>query len=670
VKQATYPASAILLALAAAAAVLHNGGLETSSLAVAAGLMLLMLMLGICSDGNARAKPLPTLPMTLASGCLLLMALWLALMPGLSQLPGTSVTVGWVVAALPLAYLLAVVTLRETRDWTAGLSLVRVVAALVMTVGVIDFLVVRSRPFSVFEDVNAFAAFCNVFALPALARLHTRLRSDGMGAALRSGNAAFVLLALACLAATASRGGQLSFLLGLSVLGLLLVRHDRSAWKTIAASVLVFVALLAAIAPFQQMGSSLSRFTSMDSDSSTSDRLEMLKSTWRMVEDGPWYGSGLGTYKVRYLMYRSPDEVSTTGDLAHNDYLQMLAEGGPILAGLLALLALSIGFAALRLWRSARTTTADSPQFIESAGLVAALSCLFGHAALNFIFYVMPLALIAGLYLGRLDVLRGDVRQLEIGRHVSRPMLMTLVGGLTLWLIATLGLQSAYQAMTTGQCRLRLCTQLAGDEPFYGRYSALLIATQPSYLPAREWFVNAYTAAAARATDDRQRNDSARMAARELADQIRRYPAVPYPYRDLASLLIKYPAVADAIGPGVSDQPVALLREAVRRNPLDVRARTQLATTLDAGGQTEAAFELLHDDGMRWWKVQPLSDSGRADLLKAAIPLALKLGRCADAAEMARGLAAFLPNDPLAVPVDSDAATCRPNSKQTPAVSG
>ncbi len=669
-KQATYPASAILLALAAAAAVLHDGGLDTTSLAAAAGLMLVMLMFGISVGRNPHVMPLPTLPLTLASGCLLVLALWLVLMPGLSELPGTSVTVGWVVAALPLAYLLAVVTLRDTRDWTAGLSLVRVVAALVMTVGIIDFLVVRSRPFSVFEDVNAFAAFCNVFALPALAHLHTRLRSDGMGAALRSGNAAFVLLALACLAATASRGGQLSFLLGLTVLGLLLVRHDRSAWKTIAASVLVFVALLAAIAPFQQMGSSLSRFTSMDSDSSTSDRLEMLKSTWRMVEDGPWYGSGLGTYKVRYLMYRSPDEVSTTGDLAHNDYLQMLAEGGPILAGLLALLALGMGLAALRLWRSARTTTADSPQFIESAGLVAALFCLFGHAALNFIFYVMPLALTAGLYLGRLDVLRGDVRQLEIGRHVSRPMLMTLVGGLTLWLIATLGLQSAYQAMTTGQCRLRLCTQLAGDEPFYGRYSALLIATQPSYLPAREWFVNAYTAAAARATDDRQRNDSARMAARELADQIRRYPAVPYPYRDLASLLIKYPAVADAIGPGVSDQPVALLREAVRRNPLDVRARTQLATTLDAGGQTEAAFELLHDDGMRWWKVQPLSDSGRADLLKAAIPLALKLGRCADAAEMAQGLAAFLPDDPLAVPVDSDAATCRPDSQQAPAVSG
>ena len=282
----------------------------------------------------------------------------------------------------------------------------------------------------------------------------------------------------------------------------------------------------------------------------------------------------------------------------------------------------------------------------------------------------MPLALIAGLYLGRLDVLRGDVRQLDIGRHASRPMLMTLFGGLTLWLIATLGLQSAYQVMTTGQCGLRLCSQLSGDEPFYGRYSALLVATQPSYLPAREWFVNAYTAAADRATDDRQRNESARMAARELADQIRRYPAVPYTYRDLAALLSRHPAAADAVGPGVSDQPATLLREAVRRNPLDVRARTQLAATLDAGGDTEAAFVLLHDDGMRWWKVQPLSDSGRADLLKAAIPLALKLGRCADAAEMASGLAAFLPDDPQAVPVDSDAATCRPDSKQTPAVSG
>lgn len=671
-KPAAYPLSALLLALATAAAVLHVGGLATTSLTIASALLLVIVMQAVGdtgSDLDADPTPLPTLPLTLTSAGLLALALWLLVMPRWSQLPGTSTTVGWVLAALPTGYLVTVVAFRDARAWAAGLSLVRLVAALVLVLGVIDFLIIRSRPFSVFEDVNAFAAFCNVFAIMAIARLHARLRAEGIGRALRSGTAAFALLALACLAATASRGGHLSFAFGLAVLGALLIRHDRSAWKTLAASVLSFAALLALIAPFQHHASALSRLASMDSDNSTSDRLEMLRSTWRMVEDGPWYGSGLGSYKVRYLMVRSPDELSTTGDLAHNDYLQMLAEGGPVLLGLLLLLALSVALAALRLWRTARRTN-DRPGFVEAAGLVAALCCLFGHAALNFIFYVMPLALIAGLYLGRLDLLRGDVRHFDLGRHLSRPMLLTLIGGLLLWLTATLGLQSAYHAMTTGQCALRLCSQLVGDEKFYGRYSALLVATQPSYLPAREWFVNAYTAAADSAADDTKRRDAARLAARELADQIRRFPAVPYLYRDLASLLIRHPEAAPAVGDGVDAAPTALLHEAVRRNPLDMRARAQLAARLDADGQTAVAFALLHDDGMRWWKVRALPDSGRAELLKAAIPLAAKLGRCADAAEMARGLGAFLPDDPLATAIADGDPGCLDTGAQSPSPPG
>ncbi|WP_439641737.1 O-antigen ligase family protein [Nevskia sp.] len=655
---ATYPASALLLALAMAAALRHVGGPETVSLALALLLMLALLLPTTArEDGGVVADTSPTVPVTLASGSLLALSAWLLLMPRFSELPGTSATVGWIIAALPLGYL-AAQRFRDAADWEAALSLLRVVATLVLAIGLVDFLLLRSRPFSVFEDVNAFAAFCNVFAVTAIAGLETRRRADGLGPALRSGTAAFALLALACLAATASRGGQLSFALGITVLGLLLIRRDRRAWTTLAASLLAFVALLALIAPLQQHTSALSRLAAIEGDGSTRDRLEMLKSTWRMVEDGPWYGSGLGTYKIRYLMYRSPDEQSTTGDLAHNDYLQMLAEGGPLLAGLLVLLGLSAVAAAIRLWRNAAGGAAT---FGEAAGWVAALACLFGHAALNFIFYVLPLSLLAGLALGRLDALRDDVARIDPGRYLSGPMQRTLIGVLALWLAGTQGLQGVYQAMTTGRCPLRLCTQLAGDEPFFGRYSALLVATQPDYLPAREWLVNAYSAAADKpAAAPPARAAAARQAAQELAEQIARFPAVPYLYRDLASLLIRHPDAAAALPAGIERQPIALLREAVRRNPLDMRARTMLAERLDADGQTAAAFTLLDEDGMRWWNVQALPDSGRIELLKTAIPLALKLRRCSDAAEMARGLAVFQPGEPLAQPIAGDGPDCDP----------
>ncbi len=639
----------LLIGIAFGAAALHVGGADTHLQFASLLAGIVIAVSGLRSLGKS-ASDSKTLPISLSSVSLLLLAVWLLASHAFSELPGTSFIVGWLIAAMPLAYFATVVALRDDGVWRSSLWLIQTVALLIMALGLVDFLLLRSRPFSVFFDVNAFAAFCNVFALPAIAKMHERICADGWRVAWRSGTAGLLLVALACLAATASRGGHLSFLFGIVVLGALLIRHDRQAWKTLAASLILFVALLSVIAPFQNHAGSLSRLTGISSDQSTSDRLAMLKSTWAMVEDGPWFGSGLGTYKLRYLMFRSPDELSTSGDLAHNDYLQMLAEGGPLLLGLLLLLGLSVVLAIRRLWRAARRG-ADSSSFIEAAGLVGALCCLFSHAALNFIFYVMPLALIAGLYFGRLDTLRTDTRTFDLFRLVSRPMLTTLLAGLGLWLTATIGLQSAYYAMTTGQCSLRMCAALSGDEKFFSKFSALMAATQPSYLPAREWFVNAYTASANAAVDDGKRIEAARQAAKELSDQIRQYPALPYNWRDLGSLILRHPEAAAVVAAGIPRDPTALFAESLRRNPLDADARVKLSQRLDADGQSAAAFSLLFEDGMRWWKVAAFPDSGRSTLLKAAIPLALKLGHCKDAIEMAQGLTIFLPDDPLAKPI-------------------
>lgn len=654
----------LLAGVAFGAAAFHVGGVDTRLQFVSLVAGIALAGYGLRAVDNPAAGP-KALPISLTSVSLLLLAVWLLANTVFSVLPGTSLIVGWLIAAMPLAYFATVVALRDESAWQTSLWLIQTIALLVMAIGAIDFLLIRSRPFSVFLDVNAFAAFCNVFALPAIARLHERIRTDGWRTAASSGTAGFLLVALACLAATASRGGHLSFLFGIVVLGSLLIRHDRKAWKTLAASLLLFVALLAVIAPFQNHASSLSRLTGINSDQSTSDRLAMLKSTWAMVEEGPWHGSGLGTYKVRYPMFRSPDERSSSGDLAHNDYLQMLAEGGPLLLGLLLLLVLSVALAARRLWRSARSST-DSPAFIEAAGLLGALCCLFSHAALNFIFYVMPLALIAGLYFGRLELLRTDVRNFDLFRVVSRPMLTTLLVGLGLWLTATIGLQSAYYAMTTGQCSLRMCAALSGDEKFFSKFSALMAATQPSYLPAREWLVNVYTASANVATDDSKRIAAARQAAKELSDQIRQYPALPYIWRELGSLILRHPEAAAVVAAGIPRDPTALFAESLRRNPLDADTRVKLAQNLEAAGKAEAAFKLLFEDGMRWWKVAAFPDSSRSALLKAAIPLALKLGHCQDAIEMAQGLTIFLPDDPLSKPIATLSERQPPISDGTP----
>ncbi len=633
----------ILIVASFLAAVTYVGGDALSPLVVAMLGMLTALAIAISSS----RREAPGLPVSIAGVALTILLLSLICATSLSVLPGTSMTVATGIAMLPLAYLVTMTTLRDDEAWRSTLDLIQWVAVLVMLLGVIDFLLVRSRPFSVFEDVNSLGAFCNLIALPAITALHRQAADAGARAAFFSGTALKLVVALACLAATASRGAHLSFVLSMMILAALLLRRDRLGWRLPAVVAAAFIALLMLVAPLQHHASSLARMSDLSHDQSAADRIEMLKSTWNMVQDGPWHGSGPGTYKIRYLMYRSPAEHSTTGDLAHNDYLQFLAEGGPLMMGSLMLLALACVLTVRRLWRTARKGGDDHG--IEAAGFAVAMLGLLGHATLNFIFYILPLAMLAGLYLARLDMLMPISRRLQPLRNVTPKFAALLISVAAAFLVGTLGLQAAFYQFTTGRCHLRMCGELSRDEKFTGHFAAFMVATQPSFLPAREWFAKTYTAAADRAEKPEEGTVNARLAAKEMSELIRSTPSVPYVYADLALLLERFPEASTAVVAGVSTDPIALMTESVRRNPLDTATRTQLAKRLDDAGKTAQAFALVFEDGMRWWDVSALPETGRIALLKSAIPLARKLGRCKDAAEMAQGLAVFLPGDPLAV---------------------
>lgn len=634
--------SAVLLAAAFLAALNYMGGAVIAPLVVATLAMLAALALAIAGPQADSLK----LPVTIASVALATLFLILVVTTVSSTLPGTSATVACGIAMLPLAYLVAMTTLRDDAVWHSTLDLIEWIAMLVMLLGVVDFMLVQSRPFSVFQDINALGAFCNLFALPAIASLHRQAARDGMRSALGSAAAFKLVVALACLAATASRGAHLSFVLSLLILTALLLRRNRRGWRMPAVSAAAFIALLLIVAPLQNHTGSLARMSDLSHDQSAADRIEMLKSTWLMVKDGPWYGSGPGTYKIRYLMYRSPAEHSTTGDLAHNDYLQFLAEGGPVLLGALLLLAFAAMRHVMKAWAAADGGSHDTAA--EAAGLAVATLGLFGHASLNFIFYILPLAMLAGLYLARLDGQIPAARQFQPFRSITPRFALLLVSGLGTFVAGTLGLQAAFYKFTTGRCELRMCGELSRDEKFTGHFAAFMVATQPSFLPAREWFAKTYTAAADRADKPEERVANARLAAKELSELIRSTPSVPYVYADLALLLERFPEASTAVVAGVSTDPIALMTESVRRNPLDTATRTQLAKRLDDAGKTAQAFALVFEDGMRWWDVAALPETGRIALLKSAIPLARKLGRCKDATEMAQGLAVFLPGDPLA----------------------
>ncbi len=116
-----------------------------------------------------------------------------------------------------------------------------------------------------------------------------------------------------------------------------------------------------------------------------------------MIGAHPLLGTGLGTWSEVYARFRPDQEWSTLGFYAHNDYLQLAAEGGLVAVALfVAGLALMAGL----LWRLGRAKPTE-PDRIEAAGLLVAAMAVSLHAVVNFIFYYAFISILVGVFVGR-----------------------------------------------------------------------------------------------------------------------------------------------------------------------------------------------------------------------------------------------------------------------------
>lgn len=106
-------------------------------------------------------------------------------------------------------------------------------------------------------------------------------------------------------------------------------------------------------------------------------RLPAWEATLGIVRDFPLVGSGIGTFEVAFALYRPP-ELRGRWDHAHNDWLQALAEGGPLVAAALAGLLFMVSRAA---GAASRFTRRPSP---GAAALIAALGGGAVHGVVDF----------------------------------------------------------------------------------------------------------------------------------------------------------------------------------------------------------------------------------------------------------------------------------------------
>jgi O-antigen ligase len=160
---------------------------------------------------------------------------------------------------------------------------------------------------------------------------------------------AVVVMASAVIA-SGSRSGMASFAVALAVFGLLAARRASRREARLAIWMYIAVLFVGALG-WMGMEAVVERFRIAGTD--LQDRVAAWRDTLTIIQDFPISGTGFGAYGAAMLLYQTANRTSIFIH-AHNEYLQILAEGGLLVAIPAAIAAVVIGrIVRLRLRRGA-----------------------------------------------------------------------------------------------------------------------------------------------------------------------------------------------------------------------------------------------------------------------------------------------------------------------------
>lgn len=573
-----------------------------------------------------------TLPV---KGMPLLMALylvWLLASPWWS----TWFQVSWynalTLASLPIVFLVWVYQPDPEGLWRRLWPLLLLTTALVGIWGLGQYAFTQHRSNGPFLDYNSFGAVFVLFLLPALFRYLTLSQAPrGRFWQLRALEA-FIVIAAGALFATYSRGAVGTFLIVLVPAVLLARRH----YRRFAVPLLIFVVLVGATfaAVKTYPSKPIDRNLDLEKDPSFQSRLMMWRSAWNIYKTHPLLGTGLGTFKLYYHSYRNPHETESSGDLAHDDYIEFLQEGGPIQLGFLLATGLCVLLVGWRLYR--RIPTRHDPRAppggndhhpAEAFGLLLGLVAIFGQTVVNFIFYIMPLSIIAGLWLARAYRLTREP-PLETFAIPVRPP----VSGLALWVIlglplVGLGLDGASAMVLSGQSGLNVVRHIDRNGLSQYKFAVAISALRPDSIIPWTSLAEMDQAMAAKAKRPAQRRKLVRQARDDYLHLLRIVRVNPFALHGLATLIERYPAARKGLPKRYHRPPERLLVEAIKQDPQYVKAYMSLARELEKKGDENDALAVLAGYFNTWLYVPGSTRAANLRLLHQALALAQRLHR-------------------------------------------
>lgn len=318
-----------------------------------------------------------------------------------------TIQVAWLFLVLPMAVLLC----GRTNDeyWQLLLPLLCIPMSFSVFWGFSEFFLGIGRSSGPVVDPNGWASGINLFFFVLAAWF---FKAGG-----RTASIVFLLLGLFAAASfmAYSRVGMLVF--GAAFAFISIVALSQRAYRRRAVMLIVLIAATYYAVQFYRSAEEATQHSegyTLDMEAvGWSQRFGQWQSGLAQYLDHPVSGSGLGTFKVLYPQYRTLADANTAGNYVHNDYIQLLAEGGPVLV--LFVMALA-GFLLWQLvgalWRLVRTEKQkQNRKDFESTVLIVALGTVFVHALMNFTFYNLVNQLIMGCVLARVLWLSGLSRE-------------------------------------------------------------------------------------------------------------------------------------------------------------------------------------------------------------------------------------------------------------------
>ena len=300
--------------------------------------------------------------------------------------PDTSFAPAIILGALPL-WALTVWLLPERGLLYRGIFLL-VFAFAAISTG--EYVFAGKRAHAPLWDPNNYVTLLYLVWIPWALLSVRDCEGAGTGLRILAGTALFCIALLA----THSRFAML-VIAGVGVLSVLASWRFRLPWQGaawllagIAVAVLTYVACEALLV---QGGGSLQVAVESGAES---ERWQMLQAAFDGIQRvGGLSGSGLYTFTLLYPMLRSTGEQGTTGEFVHNDYVQLMLEGGIWLTLPMLLLCAALALTIFRRVAAGRELDVRLA-FVVAMGFAAL------HALVNFVFYVLPLTILFGVLLG------------------------------------------------------------------------------------------------------------------------------------------------------------------------------------------------------------------------------------------------------------------------------